>query len=98
MLRLNKYSTDVGELARTFGDALNAVMLSKGLAPEDFEDLRICSAGQIRSYIRCEHAPSIGSAVKIAEFLNVSLDWMCGLSNDQEVANPPMFSRKAPWL
>ena len=80
-----------------FGQRLNEEMDKKGLSPQDFEDYDICAASTINGYLNHSHAPSMTIAIKIAEFLHVSLDYLFGLGEQPEEPNP-YLERRAPWL
>lgn len=81
-------------LENCFAERLQYEMDRRGLEPKDFEELYDISASSIRSYLRFETLPTLETAYKIAIALNVSLDWLCGLNQDQY----PKRANIAPWL
>lgn len=85
------------ELAVIFGERLENEMTLRGLSPEDFEFAGICSASAIKGHIGFDHAPTLSTAIKIADFLGVSLDYLCGRDGNGPSANVDN-DRKAPWL
>lgn len=81
-----------------FPERLDEAMSNQGIAPSDFEDLDIVSASSIKSYLDGKTIPNLRTAVKIAEFLGVSLDYLCGFGMKEFHAKEVIDPRKAPWL
>ena len=89
----------ISDIEYYFPERLDEVMSSQGIAPSDFEDLDVVSASSIKSYLDGKTVPNLRTAVKIAEFLNVSLDYLCGFDvMNHRVNEIKTNSRKAPWL
>ena len=89
----------ISDIEYYFPERLDEAMSSQGIAPSDFEDLDVVSASSIKSYLDGKTVPNLRTAVKIAEFLNVSLDYLCGFDvMDHRVNEIKTNSRKAPWL
>lgn len=66
---------------QTFADRLKELRSDKGLTQAQFiEDLGI-TASALSSYEKNLKNPSISVAKRIAEKYNVSIDWLCGLSD-----------------
>lgn len=65
-----------------FGDRLKEAMDYRGLDGQDFDDLDIVSAASIHEYLEGRRIPNLRTAARMAEFLGVSLDWLCGNEED----------------
>lgn len=65
-----------------FGDRLKEAMALKGLEGQDFDDLDIVSAASVREYLEGRRIPNLRTAARMADFLGVSLDWLCGIGED----------------
>lgn len=66
------------ELEWEFPNRLQEAMVDNFVEATDFEDNDICSESAIKSYIKGTHIPNLRTAHAIAEFLGVSVDWLCG--------------------
>lgn len=66
-------------LERTFAERLRTTLDENLMSAEDLEDIGIVSASNIAKYLRGEAIPQLRTAVRIAEYLGVSIDWLCGL-------------------
>lgn len=84
-----------------FGQRLNEEMDRRGLSPQDFEDRDICAASTINGYLNHQHTPSMDIAIKVANFLNLSLDYMFGINEPEPMYDPLNgihgLTREAPW-
>ena len=78
--------------ADIFAERLQIALDMNGVTAADLEREDIASSTLIGSYIKGQHTPNILGAVRLAERLNVSLDWLCGLSDTDGPEIPP-----APW-
>lgn len=90
-------------VAYIFRTRLNDVMASKGIEPEDFDLFDdVVSSQSVRSYLSGKALPNLKSLVTLAAFLDVSIDWLCGMEDFEFDAYPrettPDIFRKAPWL
>lgn len=65
-----------------FGDRLKEAMTLKGLEGQDFDDLDIVSAASVHEYLEGRRIPNLRTAARMADFLGVSLDWLCGIGED----------------
>lgn len=110
-MKRERYDVGKEESAIIFGNALSVAMTDNGLEPKDFEEFDICSTEAINSYLRFERMPNMRTALKIADFLHVSLDWLCGRDSGAGLYGNtlPINERKkdnerndisstAPWL
>ena len=57
---------------------LKEAMEDNMATPLDFEDAGICAESSIKSYLRGKNIPNLRTAQAIAEYLGVSLDYLCG--------------------
>ena len=64
-----------------FGKRLKFERLTLGLTRCAFAKLAGCAQTEIAHYERGDNLPNMYRLVKLAEILNVSLDWLTGLSN-----------------
>ena len=82
-----------------FGRRLREAMDSKGYDAKDLDDMDVASSSSIREYTECGRLPNLRTACRLAEFLDVDLNWLCGF--DEEIAWSEaklQEERKAPWL
>lgn len=86
MPRLRK---DYDSVDRFFYLRLEQLMRERGLDPKDLEDCNVISATQVNNYLNRENIPNLRTACRLAEFFDVSLDWLCGLDD-----NSAMMSAK----
>lgn len=63
-----------------FSERLESAMVLRGIDGQDLEDLDIVSSASIQEYLKGHRIPNLRTAARIAEFLDVSLDWLCGNS------------------
>lgn len=61
-----------------FADRLRAAMDENMIDVEDFEVNDICSVSTVRAYLRNEAIPNLRTAKTIADFLQVTVDYLCG--------------------
>lgn len=83
-----------------FPRRLEEALTMRGYDEKTLEDLGVISQSSIRSYIQGEVVPNLRTAVKLAEFLDVSLDFLCGEGADSDIYSEIAMrdERKAPWL
>ena len=67
-------------LERTFAERLRTTLDENLITAEDLEDAGIVNAGHVSRYLNGSALPQLRTAFHIAEFLGVSLDWLCGLN------------------
>jgi transcriptional regulator with XRE-family HTH domain len=75
-----KRKDDYG-LEKVFGERLADAMEDNGVTVEDMETDDIAVSSVINSYISGKSLPQLRTAVRIATYLNVSLDYLCGLDD-----------------
>ena len=72
---------------QVFSDRLRELRLSMGLTQSQFvENIGITPAA-LSAYENNTKNPSISVAKRIAEKYNVSIDWLCGLSEEKNIDN-----------
>ena len=74
-----------------FGERLKKVRKNKGVQAYVLEDLCGIGRNAIYKYEEGARIPKLDTAVKIAKEMNVSLDYLTGLS---EESNPLFYSKK----
>lgn len=89
-----------GDLEYYFPERLEEAMDAQGLTPSDFEDCNVASASSLNAYIKGKTIPNLRNATKIASFLGVSLDYLCGYEASRigGTIKNETNGRKAPWL
>ena len=87
------------DLEYYFPLVLEEEMNLRGLSPSDFEECGVVSASSKKSYLDGDTLPTLRTAAKIASFLSVSLDHLCGFDDIPiNTTSHKDISRKAPWL
>lgn len=81
-----KRKEDYG-LEKVFGERLFQEMYDQGKMVEDFEEDDICSASVLNSYISGKTLPQLRTAVRIADYLGVGLDYLCGMDNVSDIVD-----------
>jgi transcriptional regulator with XRE-family HTH domain len=82
-----------------FARRLEEAMAAKGLDRKDLEDCGIVSVSSLREYIECGRLPNLRTACRIAEFLDCSVDWLCGFKEEPQWSDDELEKqRRAPWL
>ena len=66
-----------------FGKRLQRLRERKRISRRVLADFVLISYSSIRHYERGEMLPDIATACRIAEFFNVSLDWLAGVQRDE---------------
>lgn len=69
----------------TFPRRLRIAMVAREMNSADIMRASELGNGQISSYLNGHQEPRIGSVVKLCRALNVSADFLLGLSNEMEV-------------
>ena len=72
----------VGNEMNTFSERLKALRAKENITQKQLAEKLEISSGSIIAYEKATKVPSIDVCVKIAIFFNVSLDWLCGLTDD----------------
>jgi transcriptional regulator with XRE-family HTH domain len=66
-------------LERIFSERLKEALDENLVSGEDLETLGIVSASNIDGYLKRKSLPQLRTIVRIAEYLGVSIDWLCGI-------------------
>lgn len=74
-----------------FADRLKELRSDLGLTQAEFVDGLGITSSALSSYEKNIKNPSIIVAKKIAEKYNVSIDWLCGLSNRKAIVDESYF-------
>ena len=69
----------------TFPRRMRIVMAARGMNSADIMRASTLGNGQISSYLNGHQEPRIGSLAKLCKALNVSADYLLGLTNKMEV-------------
>lgn len=69
----------------TFATRLKIVRLKTEKNQKDFANMVQSTAATISAYENATKNPSLEIVMNIAEKCNISIDWLCGLSEDMEV-------------
>lgn len=85
-----------------FPHRLQDLMDSRGFTPQDLEDAEIISASSVKEYLENGRLPNLRTAIRIAEFFDVTLDWLCGYGDDTPGATFAQIldfeaERRPPW-
>ena len=72
----------MGNEMNTFSERLKMLRTNGGLTQKQLADKLQISSGSIIAYEKATKVPSIDVCVKISTFFNVSMDWLCGLTDD----------------
>ena len=68
-----------------FAERLRNLRNELGISQTEFVDGIGITASSLSAYEKNSKIPSIGVVKKIAEKYNVSIDWLCGLSEDKQI-------------
>lgn len=80
-----------------FADTITEFMLNKSMTIKDFSHAVNISAPVVGQWIRQEIFPTAASAVKVADYLDCSLDYLFGRSSQREfirAASPVSFKAR----
>lgn len=69
---------------KIFADRLKEYRIQKGLTQKEFSENIAITAAALSAYENNQKNPSVSVIKRIGEFYGVSLDWLCGLSEQQE--------------
>ena len=67
----------------TIGNRIKELRTSKNLTQEDIAKMGKVSKATISNYEKGKVSPPIELLIKLAERYDVSIDWLCGLSNEE---------------
>ena len=65
------------------GERLEELRRDKGMTQEDLAKILDVSVTTISSYERGEMFPKLVNLVKLAETLDISIDYLCGITNEE---------------
>ena len=68
------------DMQHIFGERLNALLQEKNISQLEFSKMTGCSRQSINLYILCKRTPDIAVAANMAKILDVSCDYLIGLS------------------
>lgn len=70
----------------SFGKRLNQLLLERDMSPATLSRMLGWNTGVISQYLnKPDRDPRLSTAVKIADALDVSLDWLAGRTEDQTI-------------
>lgn len=72
----------MGEEMNSFSERLKMLRTKEKLTQKQLAEKLGISSGSVIAYEKTTKVPSIDVCVKIATFFNVSMDWLCGLTDD----------------
>lgn len=85
-----------------FSRRLQDLLDQRVMTGKDLEDSGIISASSVKEYLENGRLPSLRTACRIADFFDVTLDWLCGYGADLPIdissGLDPEADRRAPWL
>ncbi|GAF66467.1 putative transcriptional regulator [Bacillus sp. TS-2] len=67
-----------------FGERLKELRLEKGIYQKEIADLLNIHIRQVQNYEKNESDPPTSKLIKLADFFNVSLDYMAGRSDNRK--------------
>ena len=65
-----------------YGDRIKTIRKAFGMTQKEFAETVGSTQGTVSSYERNQGNPTMDVLVKIAELGNVTLDWLCGISDE----------------
>ena len=68
----------------TFGERLNMVLYEQKLSQSDLDKRTGIGRANISRYVCNKQMPTVDSLISICKTLNVSADWLLGLSDRKE--------------
>ena len=75
-----------------FCERLDQVLREKDLSETDLADMADILPQSVSRYISGKSVPSLLTTIKIADALNVSLDWLCGMDENERSADREEFT------
>lgn len=71
---------------KTFSDRLSSVLRERNITQKELANAIGVQPATISTYLRKENqkTPNITMTSAIAKYLNVSIDWLCGLDNEKQ--------------
>lgn len=89
-----------------FAKRLETAMIDFGVGIEELDLDDICASSMLRRYLKGECMPTLRTAWRIADYLGVTVDWLCGMdsdSNEDDIYDKKQeeffenFDSEAPW-
>ena len=65
-------------MTELFPERLRELRKKRGLSRKTLAELSGIASNRVSVYERGEHSPTIETAAKLADFLGVSMDYLCG--------------------
>lgn len=84
-----------------FARRLQDLLDQRCMTGKDLEDAGVVSQSSVKEYLENGRLPSLRNACRIADFFDVTLDWICGYGADLDISAAgldPEEDRRAPWL
>ena len=75
-------SFDFRKYQSVFAERFNALISARGMTPKDFSVETGIPDATVYRYLNSSRIPKIDNIIKIAEYFDVSIDWLLGLSGD----------------
>ncbi len=73
------------EYNSSFAEKLQSLRTTKKLTQRDFAKILGISPASLSAYETCSKIPSITVVEKIAKEFDVSIDWLCGIKQENEI-------------
>lgn len=90
---------DFDSVSYYFPIRLRQALDAKGYSGKDLEDAGVVSASSIKEYVDGGRLPNLRMACRIADFLDVDLNWLCGFEEEPTYMDIlKQDDRIAPWL
>lgn len=80
----SKRKSNDSVLESIFARRLETAMLDMGVGAEEFDYDNICSAPTIKRYLNGDCLPTLRTVWRIADYLGVSVDYLCGMDDTDE--------------
>ena len=71
------------DLQKITGQRIRQLVSGAGLSCQDLADRLGVTKGTISRFVNETRTPELSTAVKISKYFNVSLDWLCGLTDER---------------
>ena len=84
------------EIVESFGENLSELIFDNDLTPKAFADETKIDRSVIYKYLRKEILPTLPNLVLIADYFKCSIDFILGLSENQNITlkpTPPFYER-----
>ena len=88
--------TEDKTLERSVSERICQLMDEHGLTEDDFVFDGVCGRSSIRAYIAMEQLPTLRTIYRIAEYLHVTVDYLCGYEDADSDADYVLNQQKDP--